>query len=63
MRVPKSMDANVEAVENQPLMIRKAVDYLEQRAAKQQPFFLYFPMCPPHRPIVPEANLSPQWEP
>ncbi len=50
--------ANVEAVENQPLMIRKAIDYLEQRAGKGQPFFLYFPMCPPHSPIVPAPEFA-----
>jgi arylsulfatase A-like enzyme len=50
--------ANVEAVENQPLMIRKAVEYIEQRAAKSLPFFLYFPMCPPHNPIVPAPEFA-----
>jgi arylsulfatase A len=45
--------ANVQGVENQPLMIRKALAYLEERAREDKPFFLYFPMCPPHSPIVP----------
>lgn len=45
--------ANVEAVENQPLMIRKAVEYIEERVDETQPFFLYFPMCPPHLPVAP----------
>ena len=45
--------ANVQGVENQPLMIRKALAYLEERARADKPFFLYFPMCPPHSPIVP----------
>ena len=49
--------ANVSAVENQPLMIRKAVDYIEQRAKVDKPFFLYFPMCPPHNPIVPAPEF------
>ncbi|HJN13732.1 MAG TPA: arylsulfatase [Pirellulaceae bacterium] len=49
--------ANVEPVENQPLMIRKAIEYIEQRATKSQPFFLYFPMCPPHSPIAPAAEF------
>ncbi len=49
--------ANVEAVENQPLMIRKAVDWIDQRADSEKPFFLYFPMCPPHTPIAPSAEF------
>ena len=44
--------ANVEEVENQPLMIKKAVEWIGQRKA-DEPFFLYFPMCPPHEPVVP----------
>tara|TARA_Y100001934_G_scaffold282129_1_gene394543 strand:+ start:1487 stop:2914 length:1428 start_codon:yes stop_codon:yes gene_type:complete len=43
----------VEPVENQPLMIAKAIDFLKQRSKKDEPFFLYFPMCPPHSPVVP----------
>jgi arylsulfatase A-like enzyme len=39
-------------------MIRKAIDYLEQRAGKSQPFFLYLPMCPPHSPIVPAPEFA-----
>ncbi len=50
--------AHVEPVENQPLMIHKAIDYIEQRSAKNQPFFLYFPMCPPHTPIAPAATFA-----
>lgn len=45
--------AHVEAVDNQPLMINKAIDYIEQRVEAGGPFFLYFPMCPPHEPLVP----------
>lgn len=44
--------ANVEEVENQPLMIKKAVEWIGQRK-KDEPFFLYFPMCPPHTPVAP----------
>jgi arylsulfatase A-like enzyme len=44
----------VKPVENQPLMIARAVDFLkEQSSNKEEPFFLYFPMCPPHKPVVP----------
>jgi arylsulfatase A len=45
--------ANIGAIESQPILIRKAVDYIEERARQGGPFFLYFPMCPPHAPIVP----------
>jgi arylsulfatase A-like enzyme len=48
---------NVEAVESQPLMIGKAVEYIEQRATDDKPFFLYFPMCPPHTPVAPAAEF------
>ena len=44
--------AHVEEVENQPLMIKKAVEWIGERK-KDEPFFLYFPMCPPHTPVVP----------
>lgn len=50
--------ANVEPVENQPLMIRKAVDWIDRRAGSDKPFFLYFPMCPPHTPVVPSAEFA-----
>lgn len=45
--------ANVEPVESQPRMIKKALAYIDERAKSNRPFFLYFPMCPPHLPIVP----------
>ena len=50
--------AQVEPVENQPLMLKKALAYLEERAQAGSPFFLYFPMCPPHTPIVPAAEFA-----
>lgn len=49
--------AHVEAVENQPLMIKQAVAYLEQRSKEQVPFFLYVPMCPPHTPVAPAPEF------
>jgi arylsulfatase A len=49
--------ANVEAVENQPLMIRKAVEYITHRSSMGKPFFLYFPLCPPHKPVAPAAEF------
>lgn len=49
--------ANVKGIENQPMMIKKALEYLDQRAKEDKPFFLYFPMCPPHSPIVPAQEF------
>lgn len=46
---------HVSEAENQPLMIRKAVEWLDQRK-KDEPFFLYFPMCPPHEPVAPSPD-------
>jgi len=49
--------ANVRGIENQPLMIKKALQYLEERSKEDKPFFLYFPACPPHSPIVPAQEF------
>jgi arylsulfatase A len=49
--------ANVKGVENQPMMIKQALKYLDQRAKEDKPFFLYFPMCPPHSPVVPAEEF------
>jgi arylsulfatase A len=49
--------ANVKGIENQPMMIMQALKYLDQRAKEAKPFFLYFPMCPPHSPIVPAEQF------
>lgn len=49
--------AHVELVDNQPLMLEKAIKYIDDRAKSGEPFFLYFPMCPPHEPIVPTAEF------
>lgn len=48
--------AHVEEVENQPLMIKKAVEWIDARK-NDEPFFLYFPMCPPHTPVVPSPEF------
>ena len=50
--------ANIDAVENQPLMIKQAVKYITERGENEQPFFLYFPMCPPHSPIAPADDMK-----
>lgn len=47
---------HVGEVQNQPRMIAKAVEWLEKREAGK-PFFLYFPMCPPHTPIAPAPEF------
>jgi arylsulfatase A len=41
-----------------PRLTRKSVEYIESRAGKDEPFFLYLPLGSPHTPIVP----SPEWE-
>ena len=41
-----------------PRLTRKAVEYIELRAGKDEPFFLYLPLGSPHTPIVP----TPQWQ-
>ncbi len=51
--------AHVAAEENQPLMISKAIAWLDQQTS-QQPFFLYFPMCPPHTPVAPSDDYQGQ---
>ena len=48
----------VSPVENQPLMIAKAIKFLEGRSNEEDPFFLYFPMCPPHSPVVPAPQYA-----
>ncbi len=48
---------HVEPVENQPLMLEKAVGWIDAQAENDAPFFLYFPMCPPHTPIVPSPEF------
>ena len=50
--------SHVERIRNQPLMIAKALEYIDERARSgKEPFFLYFPMCPPHSPIVPAPDF------
>ena len=41
-----------------PRLTRKAVEYIESRAGKEEPFFLYVPLGSPHTPIVP----TPEWQ-
>jgi arylsulfatase A len=48
---------NVKDVENQPRMAAKAVEWIGGRKPGK-PFFLYFPMCPPHTPVVPAPEFT-----
>ena len=41
-----------------PRLTQKSVEYINSRAGKDEPFFLYLPLGSPHTPIVP----SPEWE-
>jgi arylsulfatase A len=36
----------------------KAVDYIERSAPKSDPFFLYFPLTAPHKPVWPEDRFK-----
>ena len=49
--------AHVKEVENQPLLLRKAIEWIEQQDAAK-PFFLYLPVCPPHYPVVPAPEFA-----
>lgn len=49
--------ANVEEVANQPLLAKRTVEYLNDPARKEKPFFLYLPLCPPHTPVVPAPEF------
>lgn len=49
--------AHVKPVENQPLMARQVVKWLDQRKPGE-PFFLYVPLGIPHTPIVPSKEFS-----
>ena len=48
--------AHVAPVENQPLMAKKVVEWIDQRKASE-PFFLYFPVGIPHEPNVPSEEF------
>jgi arylsulfatase A-like enzyme len=50
--------AHVTAAENQPFLLEKALSWLDQQAGSNKPFFLYFPMCPPHTPVAPAPEFQ-----
>lgn len=39
-----------------PRLTRKAVEYIDDRAKHEEPFFLYLPLGSPHTPIVPSND-------
>jgi len=47
-----------EPVEVQPMMARKAVEYIDARAKDGKPFFLYQPLSIPHMPHVPATEFE-----
>ncbi len=49
--------ANVEETETQPRLAKKVMEFLDNPARKEKPFFLYLPLCPPHTPIVPAPEF------
>lgn len=50
--------AHDDVIHMLPRLTRKSVEYIESRAGKNEPFFLYLPLGSPHTPIVP----SPEWQ-
>jgi arylsulfatase A len=48
---------HVEPVDNQPLMLTKAIQWIDQRKTTE-PFFLYFPLGIPHEPIMPSPDFD-----
>jgi arylsulfatase A len=53
---PGPAQADFEAVDVLPTIVRKSVQYIDERAADKVPFFLYVPFTSPHTPIVPEKS-------
>jgi arylsulfatase A len=41
-----------------PTLTQKAVEYIQNRKGKEEPFFLYFPWTSPHAPIVPTKEFK-----
>jgi arylsulfatase A-like enzyme len=47
---------HIEPIEMLPKLTAAAVDYINKRKGKKQPFFLYVPWNSPHAPVVPSAE-------
>ena len=52
---PMAIDWRLHRV--MPAITEKAVDYLHEQAASEQPFFLYFSLTAPHTPIAPSSEF------
>ncbi len=50
--------AHDDVINMLPRLTEKSVAYIDSRAGKNEPFFLYVPLGSPHTPIVP----SPEWQ-
>ncbi len=50
--------AHDEVINMLPRLTEKSVEYIDSRAGKKKPFFLYVPLGSPHTPIVP----GPEWQ-
>ena len=48
--------AHDDTINMLPRVTRKAVEYINSRAGKKEPFFLYVPLGSPHTPIVPSKD-------
>lgn len=48
--------AHDEVINMLPRLTRKSVEYIDSRAGKDRPFFLYVPLGSPHTPIVPSRE-------
>lgn len=51
---------NVAPVEVQPLLAKKTITYIDERAKSGAPFFLYVPLATPHLPLVPAPEFEGQ---
>jgi len=54
----ETVTEHIEPIEMLPKLCAGAVDYINGRKGKKEPFFLYVPWSSPHSPVVPSA----QWQ-
>lgn len=53
---PAAKDWNIKIVPNR--LTEKAVEWIESRKGRDEPFFLYFPLPSPHAPIIPDDRFG-----
>ncbi len=53
---PGAMTEGWDLEQIMPTLASKAIEYIEERATENKPFFLYFPWTGPHTPIAPTAE-------